>query len=1056
MKPKTNTLMLWCLLVVTGLLLPQTGFGGLEQELDPVLMDALRIVDPSVLTKIEQEGVADFMVVLLEQADLSSARQLRSKVDKGRFVFQTLVRVAERTQKPLLKQLTQRGLEYRSFYIQNMVLVRNGTLEALLDMALRADVALIRANKPMQFYEPQPLAYRDDEGPKAPEWNLAHIGITDVWSEGITGEGTVVANLDTGVDWDHPALIQHYRGWSSGGTTHDYNWHACSTSSYCPNAAIPCDDDSHGTHTMGTMVGDDGGSNQIGGAPGAKWIACGHLEDSAGFHECFEWFLAPYRYGEQPSQGLPEMAPDVVNNSWGWPVGGGDYQYAPDLNALQAAGVFMEFSAGNEGDYCESLRSPGDYPQVLTTGASDVQDRIVSESWSGWWGSSRGPASSGIPGAPNFIKPEIVAPGYDIRSSIPGTSYEGGWGGTSMAGPHTCAVVALMWSAAPSLRGDIEATRQIILDNAFTQQGGAGYWNQTCNGINAATTVPNHVWGWGLIDAYACYEALAGVYLDQNAYQPTDTIGILVRDRTSTGSVTVQIKSTTEVQWEQVVLTEEATGVFSGQIPCAPVAPAPGDGILSVAHGDTATCYYSVLDFTTTATIDGLEPTISNVQVESISDNWALITWTTNELANSVVYYGIGTPTDSVIDEAYALEHEVVVEGLDQCTTYRFDVGSYDQAGNEALDDNNGQHYVFQTYERVVFLEETMDVNPNWTISGGQWAWGTPTGSCSDPTSGYTGTSVYGYNLQGCYPNSMSTYYLTTPAFDCTTATEVIFSFYRWLGVESSSYDHARVQVSNNNSTWTTLWENGSSMQDSSWQFMEFDISDEAVGYSQVRIRWVMGTTDGSVTYSGWNIDDVMISQIGPCTQPTTTPFPPTLTPTPTPSTTPTMPPSPTPTLTPTDTATPVVTATPTQPTATPTSRPTDSPTATPIAPTVTPVPGIVVDIVTNQTSYRMGDQFLLISSVTNSGPEVLLDTYIILDLTNLGAPYYFWPTWGTDLDSRLIQYPAFDVVTEEVLNFEWPPGAGAAQGLVFWMGLLEPQTMNLVGNLDWVEFSFE
>ena len=204
------------------------------------------------------------------------------------------------------------------------------------------------------------------------------------------------------------------------------------------------------------------------------------------------------------------MAPDVVNNSWGWPYSGGDYQYAPDIDALQAAGIFMEFSAGNEGDSCQTLRSPGDYPQVFTTGASDNQDRIVSASWTGWWGSSRGPSHPSIPGAPDFIKPELGAPGYDIRSSVPGNGYEGGWGGTSMAGPHTCAVVALIWSAAPNLIGNIEATRQVLLDGAFTSgPPGPGYWNQVCNGIDANTTIPNHVWGWGRLDAYACYQSLA-------------------------------------------------------------------------------------------------------------------------------------------------------------------------------------------------------------------------------------------------------------------------------------------------------------------------------------------------------------------------------------------------------------------------------------------------------------------------------------------------------------------------------------------------------------------
>ena len=224
------------------------------------------------------------------------------------------------------------------------------------------------------------------------------------WAEGITGEGIVVANLDTGVDWDHPALKPHYRGWNGSTANHEYNWHDVRTS--C--GAIPCDTDQHGTHTMGTMVGDDGAGNQVGGAPGAKWIACGPLNDDAGFHECFEWFLAPYRYGETPAQGVPAMAPHVVNNSWGWPIGGGDYQYAPDLDALQAAGVFMEFSAGNEGDACQSLRplatirscSPP-APRRSEPDRRRIMDILGFEPWScRKWNSRRS----------EFHQAEIVAP----------------------------------------------------------------------------------------------------------------------------------------------------------------------------------------------------------------------------------------------------------------------------------------------------------------------------------------------------------------------------------------------------------------------------------------------------------------------------------------------------------------------------------------------------------------------------------------------------------------------------------------------------------------------
>jgi subtilisin family serine protease len=838
-----------------------------------VSVESLKGVPQSIITRMENDGIAEFFIVLADQADLSGATQLARKEDRGAYVFNQLRAVADRTQPQVIADLGLHRSDIQRFHIQNMILVKDGSPDMLLGAVNHVMVSAIRENRPYEFTNEQPMAYDANEPARAPEWNLTHIGITDVWAEGITGEGIVVANLDTGVDWDHPALKNKYRGWNGSTADHDYNWHDVSSSP----SSVPYDSGSHGTHTMGTMVGDDGAGNQVGGAPGAKWMACGPLNDDAGFHECFEWFLAPYRFGENPSQGVPEMAPHVVNNSWGWPIGGGDYQYAPDLDALQAAGVFMEFSAGNEGDSCESLRSPGDYPQVLSTGASDVEDRIVSTSWT-YWGSSRGPASSGIPGAPDFIKPEIVAPGYDVRSCVPGTGYEGGWGGTSMAGPHTCAVVALMWSAAPSLIGDIATTRQIIIDNAYTQAGGAGYWNQTCEGINAATTIPNHVWGWGLLDAYACYQALAGIYLDREVYQPDDVMVINVRDSAAAGSVTVQVKSTVETSWEYVTLPQIGDGMFEAVFNTISGPPVHGDGAVSVVHGASVTVWYPDLDMTTSASIDGVLPVISNVSVASVKSRSFTATWQTDEPARSIVLYGTGSPGEEVRDEEFKTDHSLTVTGLEPCTYYYFDVMAEDKAGNTALDDNGGAHYGVQTYEVTIYLDADMDTDPGWTYEP-DWAWGQPTGQggqygSPDPNSGYTGTNVVGYNLNGDYANNMSTTkWATTQAFNCSEASVVNLEFYAWLGVEQSIYDRAFIAVSNNNGgSWTTIWENDETLEGGSWELWTFDISSVAAGYSQVKIRWGMGPTDSGWRYCGWNIDDVMVSFETPCEEPTPTP----------------------------------------------------------------------------------------------------------------------------------------------------------------------------------------
>jgi hypothetical protein len=164
-------------------------------------------------------------------------------------------------------------------------------------------------------------------------------------------------------------------------------------------------------------------------------------------------------------------------------------------------------------------------------------------------------------------------------------------------------------------------------------------------------------------------------------------------------------------------------------------------------------------------------------------------------------------------------------------------------------------------------LSENFDSNPGWTTQG-QWAFGDPTGGGgehgnNDPNTGFDGPNVYGYNLAGDYTNNMAETHLTSTPFDCSTLSATSVKFRRWLNVEQPSYDHAYLRVSNDNSNWTTVWQNGGEVADSGWQYVEYDISDVADGASTVYLRWTMGTTDGSWLYSGWNIDNVEIWGLG-------------------------------------------------------------------------------------------------------------------------------------------------------------------------------------------------
>jgi hypothetical protein len=159
-----------------------------------------------------------------------------------------------------------------------------------------------------------------------------------------------------------------------------------------------------------------------------------------------------------------------------------------------------------------------------------------------------------------------------------------------------------------------------------------------------------------------------------------------------------------------------------------------------------------------------------------------------------------------------------------------------------------------------------MDADPGWTTQG-LWAWGQPTGGGGaygnpDPASGYNGSNVYGYNLSGDYQNSLSETYLTSNPIDCTGLSNVTVNFWRWLNVEDPSYDHAYIDVSNNGSDWTTVWQNTAETTDSAWTQVGFDISSVADGESTVYLRWAMGTTDSDWQYAGWNIDNVEIRAV--------------------------------------------------------------------------------------------------------------------------------------------------------------------------------------------------
>jgi subtilisin family serine protease len=469
-------------------------------------------VDPSVLAEAESGAVVECLILLDRQADVSAARQFKSKAEKGAYVWQSLQAVARQTQAPVKQVLESAGIPYQSFCIVNAIYARVDAT-VLQRLASLDAVRQIQPNPWVKIEAPFPDRGNEITLREGIEWGIERINADDVWAMGYTGQGIVIGGADTGYEWEHPAIINKYRGWDGATADHNYNWHdAIHSISPLHNDTMPtpednpcgldvnepCDDGFHGTHTMGTMVGDDGAGNQIGVAPGARWIACRNMErgwgSPANYIEAFEWFLAPTNLANQNPD--PSKAPHVINNSWGCPpVEGCNEMNFATMNAvvdnLKAAGIVVVVSAGNSGSNCETVSTPAAmFQNSFSIGAS----RPSGDTIAGF--SSRGPVTVDGSGR---MKPNVVAPGVSVRSCIPDSNYAS-FSGTSMAGPHVAGLVALLLSANPALIGDVETVETLIEQTAAPMRT-----NQVCGDISGLD-IPNYTYGYGRVDALAAVQ----------------------------------------------------------------------------------------------------------------------------------------------------------------------------------------------------------------------------------------------------------------------------------------------------------------------------------------------------------------------------------------------------------------------------------------------------------------------------------------------------------------------------------------------------------------------
>lgn len=463
-----------------------------------------------MMKRLESGAVHHEVIIkLAEKADLSQVSSALTKEKKGRAVYRALTEVAKASQAKLVKYLSSKNVRFERFYISNMIAAYGVSNEVLSELTRRVDVYQIFGNQSYSVDIPVSVAPFEQAFEAAGiEKSLVETNTIQVWEQyGLKGKGIVVAGQDTGVQWDHPALIRQYRGYADGGAVdHNYHWYdaireplGSSRRNPCGYATeAPCDDNNHGTHTVGTIVGDDGRGNQIGMAPEAEWIACRNMDSGMGrsttYMRCFEFFLAPFPLNGDPmEEGRPELAPHVINNSWGCPVSElcEGNELADVLEAIYRAGIINVVSAGNAGSNCGSINDqPATHSDLtLSVGAYDHRSGRIA------YFSSRGP--SALDGK---VGPDVAAPGVRIRSAVTGSRYQGGFSGTSMAGPHVAGQAALVLEA---LGGAYEDTQTIF--DLITASARAKTHSQTCGGVSG-DSIPNNTFGYGNIDSLSAVE----------------------------------------------------------------------------------------------------------------------------------------------------------------------------------------------------------------------------------------------------------------------------------------------------------------------------------------------------------------------------------------------------------------------------------------------------------------------------------------------------------------------------------------------------------------------
>ncbi len=524
-------------------------------------------ISPDLSRKMVLNELTPVLIELKQQADLSGVQESWTKEQKANYVYTTLKSHAELTQNALVNYLENHHIEYRAFYLVNAIWAKVNQAQ-ILEIAQFPEIRRVSFDSYSHAVPTQDNTLLLSKRSPEVTWGILRVGADKVWAKGFEGQGVVVAGNDTGIKWDIPAIKDRYRGFSHDTVNHNYNWHdaihhnsplSSPDNNPCGlDVKEPCDDNSHGTHTVGTMVGLTS-DHAIGMAPKAQFIGCRNMERGNGapstYIECFEFFLAPYNLDGKNAK--PELAPHVINDSWYCSLEEGcDTSTFPIMEVvvenLRAAGIVVVVSAGNDGASCNTLNHiPALYKNSFSVGAFAPNEMISSFS-------SCGPVNNY---KSVITKPNVVAPGSDVLSMLPDGSYAS-WNGTSMAGPHVAGLVALMISANPVLAGHVEQIETIIEETAERFHP-----DFDCFPFSGMS-VPNNVYGFGLINADKAVERALLAVRTENAkgkdefrIYPNPSKNEIHIDRPSAEPVLISIKDVFGKTWIHLAMNGKSNTI---------------------------------------------------------------------------------------------------------------------------------------------------------------------------------------------------------------------------------------------------------------------------------------------------------------------------------------------------------------------------------------------------------------------------------------------------------------------------------------------------------------